>query len=47
MGTDIKVVQAILGHSAASVTWDTYQHVNEVLHRDAAERMNTWLLGGG
>jgi integrase len=45
MGTDVRVVQEILGHSSAAVTQGTYQHVREKLHQDAADSLNEWLKG--
>lgn len=38
-GIDVKVVQAILGHSSSTITRDLYQHVSPELARDAASKV--------
>lgn len=40
MGTNPKVVQEILGHSTVNITLQTYSHVMEDLHVDAARKMD-------
>jgi integrase len=44
-GTDIRVVQEILGHSSPAVTQMIYQHVRPKLHRQAADTMERYLRG--
>ncbi len=38
-GVHPKVVQERLGHANIGITLDTYSHVTEALHDDAAERV--------
>lgn len=38
-GIDVKVVQAILGHSSSTITRDLYQHVAPELAQDAADKV--------
>jgi len=45
-GTDVRVVQEILGHSRAAVTQDVYQHVTPALQAQAVAAMNR-ALGEG
>lgn len=40
LGTDIKVIQRVLGHSNIRTTGETYTHVLPELLRDAADRMD-------
>jgi len=42
-GVHLKVVQQILGHSQISLTADTYTHVGQPLHLDAANQLNSVL----
>ena len=43
-GADLQVVRETLGHSQISLTADTYAHVMPSLQRDAAERMDAFLV---
>ncbi len=45
-GVPARVAMEILGHSAISLTLNTYSHVMPELARDAAERMERALWGG-
>jgi integrase len=40
MGVHPKVVQELLGHSAISMTMDTYSHVLPSMHQEAMEKMD-------
>ncbi len=40
MGIHPKVVQELLGHSAISMTMDTYSHVLPSMHQEAMEKMD-------
>lgn len=40
MGVHAKVVQELLGHSAISMTMDTYSHVLPSMHQEAMEKMD-------
>jgi integrase len=42
-GVNAKVVQELLGHSTVSITLNTYSHVLEPLHREAAVQMDAAL----
>lgn len=44
-GVDIKVVAEMLGHTQTWFTRDTYQHVTQRLHDEAAAKMSTALWG--
>jgi integrase len=46
-GIDLKVVQSILGHSSITVTADIYAHVMPELHRQAADAIESALMGPG
>jgi integrase len=45
MGVPAKVVQEILRHSNISTTFNIYAHVLPEMHRDALEKMDTFLRG--
>ena len=45
MGGPAKVVQEILRHGNISTTLNTYAHVLSEMHRDAMEKMDTFLRG--
>jgi integrase len=44
-GVHPKVVQERLGHASISITLDTYSHVTDGLHDDAAERVASLVFG--
>jgi integrase len=44
-GVDLRVVMEVLGHSQIALTANTYAHVLENLHDDAAAKMDTFLSG--
>jgi integrase len=44
-GVHPKVVQERLGHSQIAITLDTYSHVLPSMQRDAADRLDSLLLG--
>lgn len=44
-GVDPRTIMETLGHSQISLTLNTYSHVLPALQRDAAERMNRFLVG--
>jgi hypothetical protein len=46
-GTAPRVASELLGHSATSVTWDTYMHVSPRLAREAADRLEATLGTAG
>ncbi|MBI5947238.1 MAG: site-specific integrase [Chloroflexi bacterium] len=46
-GVELKVIQELLGHSAISVTANTYSHVMGDLKKDAAQRMDAVFVGLG
>jgi integrase len=45
MGCDIRMVQAVLGHSQISLTANLYTHVVPALLKEAAERMESFYRG--
>jgi len=47
MGVHPKVVQELLGHSAISMTMDTYSHVLPSMHQEAMEKMDNLFGQGG
>ena len=40
LGTHLKIVQEILGHSQISITMDIYSHALPTLQKDAMESLN-------
>lgn len=44
-GTDLKTISAALGHSTIAITANTYLHAVEVLHSEAAGRLDDLLRG--
>jgi integrase len=47
MGTSARTVMDLLGHSQIGLTMNTYSHVVPELKREAADRMERLLTGGG
>ena len=42
-GVDVKTVSSILGHYSAGFTLDTYAHVTGEMHKEAADRMGSFI----
>jgi integrase len=40
----LKLVSEMLGHASVKQTADTYTHVSPTMHREAAMRLNDFLL---
>jgi integrase len=47
LGTNPKIVQEVLGHSAISITMDVYSHVLPTMQKEAMNRLNDALQGYG